>query len=201
MEFNEKLQELRKKKGLTQEELAEKLFVSRTAVSKWESGRGYPNIDSLKAIAVFFAVPIDQLLSSEGIITIAENDCEKTEKHYKDLVFGLLDLCISLLFFLPVFADRFDGAIKASSLLTLADHPLYLKLAYFAAVVGLVLTGFLTLAFQNCTATVWLKSKTGISLTLGVSVVLLFTATRHPYAAVFAFALLAIKAIVLIKHR
>ena len=49
MEFREKLQELRKQRGLTQEELAEKLFVSRTAISKWESGRGYPNIDSLKA--------------------------------------------------------------------------------------------------------------------------------------------------------
>ena len=40
MEFNEKLQELRKQKGLTQEELAEQLYVSRTAISKWESGRG-----------------------------------------------------------------------------------------------------------------------------------------------------------------
>ena len=44
MEFNEKLQELRKQRGLTQEELAERLYVSRTAISKWESGRGYPNI-------------------------------------------------------------------------------------------------------------------------------------------------------------
>ena len=52
MEFNEKLQELRKGKGLTQEELAQEIFVSRTAVSKWESGRGYPNIDSLKDICV-----------------------------------------------------------------------------------------------------------------------------------------------------
>ena len=48
MEFNEKLQKLRKEQNLTQEELAEKLFVSRTAISKWESGRGYPSIDSLK---------------------------------------------------------------------------------------------------------------------------------------------------------
>ena len=54
MEFNEKLQELRKQKGLTQEYLAESLYVSRTAISKWESGRGYPSIDSLKAIAKWY---------------------------------------------------------------------------------------------------------------------------------------------------
>ena len=74
MEFNEKLQELRKKSGLTQEEAAEMLFVSRTAVSKWESGRGYPNIDSLKAIAKLYNVTIDELLSSDELLSIAEND-------------------------------------------------------------------------------------------------------------------------------
>ena len=51
MEFHEKLQELRKQKNLTQEELSEILFVSRTAISKWVSGRGYPSIDSLKEIS------------------------------------------------------------------------------------------------------------------------------------------------------
>ena len=65
MEFHEKLQELRKSRNLTQEELAEALFVSRTAISKWESGRGYPSIDSLKEIAKFFCVTVDQLLSGE----------------------------------------------------------------------------------------------------------------------------------------
>mgnify|MGYP002508820047 CR=1 FL=1 len=44
-----KIRELRKQRKLSQEELAEALFVSRTAISKWESGRGYPNIESLKA--------------------------------------------------------------------------------------------------------------------------------------------------------
>ena len=72
MEFNEKLQELRKQRGLTQEELAELLYVSRTAISKWESGRGYPNIDSLKAISKYFSVSLDELLSSDAILTIAE---------------------------------------------------------------------------------------------------------------------------------
>ena len=57
MEFHEKLQELRKDRGLTQEELAEALFVSRTAISKWESGRGYPNIESLKEISKFLHLP------------------------------------------------------------------------------------------------------------------------------------------------
>jgi transcriptional regulator with XRE-family HTH domain len=61
MEFHEKLQELRKNKGLTQEELAKELYVSRTAISKWESGRGYPSIDSLKEISKFFSVSIDDL--------------------------------------------------------------------------------------------------------------------------------------------
>ena len=63
MEFHEKLQELRKNRGITQEELAEALYVSRTAISKWESGRGMPSIESLKAISKFFAVTLDDLLS------------------------------------------------------------------------------------------------------------------------------------------
>ena len=74
MEFHEKLQELRKKRGLTQEELAEALYVSRTAISKWESGRGYPSIDSLKEISSYFSVTIDDLLSSEKLLFIAEKE-------------------------------------------------------------------------------------------------------------------------------
>lgn len=62
MEFGEKIQKLRNEKKWTQEQLAEKLYVSRTAVSKWESGKGYPNIDSLKDIAKLFNKTIDELL-------------------------------------------------------------------------------------------------------------------------------------------
>ena len=103
MEFNEKLQELRKKKGLTQEELAEILFVSRTAVSKWESGRGYPNIESLKAISAFFGITIDKLLSGAELLSIAEEDNKQKESHIRDIVFGLLDCSILTFFFLPFF--------------------------------------------------------------------------------------------------
>ena len=74
MEFNEKLRNLRKQKGITQEELAEKLFVSRTAVSKWESGKGYPSIDSLKMISKFYSVTVDELLSGEEMLALAEEE-------------------------------------------------------------------------------------------------------------------------------
>ncbi len=74
MEFHEKLQELRKSRGLTQEELADALFVSRATISKWESGRGYPSIDSLKEISRYFSVSIDDLLSGEQLIFIAEKE-------------------------------------------------------------------------------------------------------------------------------
>ena len=66
MEFYEKLQRLRTERHLTQEQLATQLYVSRTAVSKWESGRGLPNLESLKAISRLFSVPIDTLLSDEA---------------------------------------------------------------------------------------------------------------------------------------
>ena len=95
MEFYEKLYILRKTKGLTQEELADELFVSRSAISKWESGRGYPSIDSLKDIACYFSVSIDDLLSSEKLIYIAENENKRNIKMLCDILFafytGIID--------------------------------------------------------------------------------------------------------------
>ena len=79
MNFSKKLQDLRKQKGLTQEALANRLYVSRTAVSKWESGRGYPNLETLKDIAKVFLVTIDDLLSGDEVLEIAENDVKNKE--------------------------------------------------------------------------------------------------------------------------
>lgn len=60
MERTVKLAQMRKTRGLTQEQLAEELHVSRTAVSKWENGRGVPSIDSLQTLAEFFGVTVDE---------------------------------------------------------------------------------------------------------------------------------------------
>ncbi len=201
MEFNEKLQELRKQKGLTQEELAEKLYVSRTAISKWESGRGYPNIESLKAIAKCFGVTVDELLSSGEVLAIAEESSKRKEKYFRDLTYGLLDICMAMLLFLPFFAEKADGMIQSVSLIALDGVRLYLKIVYLAVVGLIIAMGILTLALQTYQATPWLKSKTMISLTLGAIAVLIFMISSQPYAAVFAFALLVIKVLMLIKRQ
>lgn len=199
MEFNEKLQELRKQKGMTQEELAQSLYVSRTAISKWESGRGYPSIDSLKIIARFFGVTVDELLSGDEWLTIAEEDTKQKEKHFRDLVFGLLDCGIAMFFFLPFFGQTVDGLLQEVSLLSLSEIAPYLRTAYFVVVIGIILWGVLTLALQNCHHPFWVKSKTPVSLVFNTVGALLFIMSSQPYAAAFLFIFLVIKVLMLIK--
>ena len=199
MEFNKKLQELRKLKGLTQEELAGSLYVSRTAISKWESGRGYPNIESLKAIAKFFSVSLDELISTDEALTIAEADGKQKKNHLRDLVYGLLDVSIALLLFLPFFGEKGSQIIQSVSLISLSGVLPYLKVLYLSAVIANILMGILTLTLQNCQAVWWLKSKAEASLTLGAILSLLFIISSQPYAAAFTFLLLIIKTLILIK--
>ena len=67
MELSEKLVKLRKQSGMTQEELAAKIYVTRTAVSKWENGKGYPAIDSLKLLSSVYGVSLDELVSDGDV--------------------------------------------------------------------------------------------------------------------------------------
>ena len=201
MEFHEKLQELRKRKGLTQEELAQILFVSRTAVSKWESGRGFPNIESLKAISKFFSVCLDDLLSGEELLTIAENDHRQKESTLRDLIFGLLDFGMALLLFLPFFGQKSHGVVDAVSLLAFQNIQPYLKTAYMVFVGIMMALGVMTLALQNYRHKLWTQSKHIISLVFSAVGLCLFIVSQQPYAAVFVLAFLMIKALMLIKRK
>lgn len=199
MEFNKKLQELRKSKSLTQEQLAKKLFVSRTAISKWESGKGYPSIDSLKLISNFFGVTVDELISSDELLSLAKENKDQTERHFHDLVFGLLDVSLLMLLFLPFFRQTAGEAVQSVSLLALIGVANYLKFAFFAAVFAVFALGVLTLSLQNLKHPFWVKSKSKISLTLSALAVFLFVVSHQPYAAVYLFIITAIKALMLIK--
>lgn len=81
MIFSEKLQLIRKSKGMTQEELAEKLDVSRQAVAKWESGQVYPDISNLIQISNLFNITVDYLVKDQecmiSMSTVEDSDIDK----------------------------------------------------------------------------------------------------------------------------
>ena len=114
MDFNEKLKQLRQNKQWTQEELAERLFISRTAVSKWESGRGFPSIDSLKAISQVFDISIDELLSNSELLSIAENEQQQQRKNFQHLLLGISDCMVGLLIVLPIFVKHKGTILRLS---------------------------------------------------------------------------------------
>lgn len=82
MTFGEKLKKLRNDNGLTQEQLAEKIFVTRTAISKWETNNGYPSIDSLKTISNLFGISIDDLISDADVENKKVLDEKIAKRHY-----------------------------------------------------------------------------------------------------------------------
>ena len=199
MEFCEKLQELRKRSGLTQEELAERLYVSRTAISKWESGRGYPSIDSLKAIAKHFSVSLDELLSNDALLSIAEEEAKQRESRVRSLVFGLLDCSAVMLLLLPFFGQRTGGSVQTVTLPSLTTAAPYGKAACIAAVICMMLWGVLMLVLKDLEHSLWRRSRYRVSMGISVGMSLLFIACLQPYAALFTFVLLAIKALLLIR--
>ncbi len=73
MSFGEKLLQLRKEKGYSQEVLADKLSTTRQAVSKWENGQGYPETEKLLMIGNLFEVSIDYLLKESGVQSSSED--------------------------------------------------------------------------------------------------------------------------------
>ena len=130
MEFNEKLQELRKRKGLTQEEVAQALYVSRTAVSKWESGRGYPSIDSLKQISGYFSVSIDDLLSGEKLLSLAETENKANVRNLCRMLFGMVDLFAVILILLPLYPQMEDAYVSAVNLFAYTNNAWHLLCIY-----------------------------------------------------------------------
>ncbi|MBQ3534614.1 MAG: helix-turn-helix transcriptional regulator [Clostridia bacterium] len=200
MEFCEKLQELRKSRGLTQEELAEALYVSRTAVSKWESGRGYPSIDSLKELSSYFSVTIDDLLSGEKLISIAQKENRSSLRKLCDTLVGVTDLFAILLIVLPLYPKTVDGYVYSVNLWNYAETSPLNQLVYWGLFVALVLVGAGKLMLMVMQGENRQKPITICSMTLGILTVLFLALAGETYAVAVAFLLLLIKGILLFRY-
>jgi len=200
MEFHEKLQELRKNRGLTQEELAEALFVSRTAISKWESGRGYPNIDSLKELANFFSVTIDELLSGDKLLSVVEQENKYHIRAMCDFLFGVMDLLAVSLVVLPLYPHTVNGVVYSVNLFSYSEIKSMNRSLYWGLFLSLVVIGFVKILLTKCGNEKNSKRMTWISMGLSILIVLFLAMTREAYALSAVFLLLITKGVLLLRY-
>ena len=105
-----------------------------------ESGKGYPNIESLKCISKFFSVTIDELLSGEELITLAETENRSNLKKIYSFIYGILDMMAVTFILLPLYGNLVDGYIYSVNLLSFTDTtPIYLAIYWIVFIVLIAL--------------------------------------------------------------
>lgn len=198
MDFGEKLKALRTERGLTQEQLAARLYVSRTAVSKWETGGGSPNLDSLQAVARLFDVSVDDLLSTDDLIVLARDERRSTARSSGMLSFGLLDVLAVVFAFIPLYGVDDGSFVRMANL---ADYGASVDFgASFAVMAAAVVSLMFVGAVEIVLAAAGSHRAARIVALVGFAVqalaVVLFASTMQPYATTLMFALLLAKVVV-----
>jgi len=201
MEFCEKIQQLRRQNDMTQEQLAKQLFVSRTAISKWEGGKGYPNIESLKSISNLFFVSIDDLLSSEELINLAAYENRSNLGKVFNLIYGVLDLMAIAFLFLPFFGQPDGTYIRFVPLFQYHNILTIIFVSYWITLLLMIMLGIAELIIQHLQNEKWSNIGRKCSLIVNVTAILIFIATREPYVTTILFLFLIIKGIVLLKQK
>ena len=108
---------------------------------------------------------------------------------------------VGVFLFMPFFAQQIGGNIHEVSLLQLTEIQSYMKFLYFALVIALIVFGAVVILMQSCRNRVWNKIKLKISLVLSGIAVGIFAMSLQPYAAIFSFVFLVIKAMLYVKKR
>ena len=197
MEFHKKLQELRKSRGLTQEELAEALYVSRTAVSKWESSRGYPSIDSLKEISAYFSVSIDDLLSGEKLILLAQKENKSNIQSICHLLMGAADLLALMLILLPLYPKSVGDYVYSVNLWQYTETAAYNRIVYWVFFLTLAAVGLWKILHIQLKPQKSLRSITIVSFSLSIVSIFYLVLAREAYAATLAIVLMLIKSLLI----
>ena len=198
MDFGEKLKALRTERGLTQEQLAARLYVSRTAVSKSETGGGSPNLDSLQAVARLFDVSVDDLLSTDDLIVLARDERRSTARSSGMLSFGLLDVLAVVFAFIPLYGVDDGSFVRMANL---ADYGASVDFgASFAVMAAAVVSLMFVGAVEIVLAAAGSRRAARIVALVGFAVqalaVVLFASTMQPYATTLMFVLLLAKVVV-----
>lgn len=190
MELSEKIQKLRKERGLTQEQFAEQMFVSRTAVSKWETGRGVPSVESLQMIAKFFGITLDELLGAEEVASIAGKENKENIRRFAARIDGIFNVAAVAGVLLPLYKIEKDEVFYS---VPLYQFDGWLAVLYWFFPVVMAMCGVLW--FLMCKDE-WRrlgKCIRVVALVMNVCAVFLFVLSGQPYPAVMFFVLLLMK--------
>ena len=198
MKLSEKIQKLRKEHNLTQEQFAEKLFVSRTAVSKWETGRGMPSMESLQMIAKLFHITLDELLSTEEIIVIAESENKENIKRFASYMDGIINLAALLALLLPLYKVEDNGFFYSVPLYQLGG---WQGLVFWIAPVIMILCGIVELLLIGREQEKRIEIISTVGTIAHVSAITLLIVSGHPYPTVLLFFMFALKGVLLLKKR
>lgn len=141
--LSEKLYQLRRSRGLSQEQLAEQLNVSRQAVSKWESGASMPESEKLLAISRFFGVTLDELMGEEQERMPDAGPAEKRPSGRSETL-GLIlaaggALCLALWGVLVVLLPDASQRLAGASMIRIDGNGIFLLLAVAAILTGALL--------------------------------------------------------------
>lgn len=199
MDFRERLQDLRHQHGFTQEQLADRIHISRAAVSKWESGRGFPNIEALKNLSRVFGVSVDHLLTGDELIQAAEGDHRALTTRLRTLTFGVFDALALASFFLPFLGQPEGDFIRAINWFQWTTDA-WTKNVFAGVFLTLGLGGLVEVALSFRDESQAWPLHTTVSLVVHILAVLLFSATREPYLGAFFFVLLVAKGLVVLRR-
>ncbi|MCD8006733.1 MAG: helix-turn-helix domain-containing protein [Oscillospiraceae bacterium] len=146
MALSEKLYTLRKKSGLSQEQLAERLGVSRQAISKWESGNSIPESDKLVAISNYFNVSLDYLLKDDepSGVALSTDETVTPTTNRAQWILGIVAcmggaICLIVWGLLSILSPTASGHISESSTISIDGNGAFLILCIAAIVVGAIL--------------------------------------------------------------
>lgn len=198
MELSEKIQKLRKEHNLTQEQLAEQLFVSRTAVSKWETGRGMPSMESLQMIARLFNITLDDLLRAEEVITIAENENKENISRFASLIDGIFNTTAIVGLLLPLYKVELNNVFYS---VPLYQYEGWLAILYWVFPIAMAICGIIQIIMNKSEREKIKRSVNAIGVILNACAVFILILGGQPYPAVMFFTFLLIKGTVTMLKR
>lgn len=114
MSLGEKIRDCRKQQNLSQEQLAKRLHVSRQAVTKWETGRGFPDIENLIALSDEFGLSLDELIKNDLSVQKKIVADSRTKKRHLLVILYLISLIVFFVYFAIAYRILMLGVLIAT---------------------------------------------------------------------------------------